>query len=126
MSKGFDDVPIYQGRRLFRARGEQEYSFYLSWLADYLYRPMPGQTWLLYGEASRRIVGIESEMADWVWERPIMDHPTPSHEGHDRPGHADFSHRKELSAILSAVFEKQDRVKLLDWLYQELDADARK
>ncbi len=122
MHPEFAEVPTFHGCRLDYTTSEEEFEFYLAWLADYLYRPVEGVWPLSWQEAQLAVVGIESDMASDLWARSFEE---------DRinaigPRHADFLYRADLSRILSLVPSRQKRVELVRWLYQEFSIDARK
>ena len=128
LEPGFEDLPEWRdGTLLMRAQDPEQYDFYLAWLADYLYRPEPATPPLTEEEAAIQVIGIESDIAEWIWEHPFEDYPFTEKEQHpELPGHADICHRKELSSILSRVHDKNTRIKLLHRFYTELEIDSHK
>lgn len=122
MHPEFADVPTYRGYRLDYTAGEDEYNFYIEWLADYLHRPIEGVAALEEKEARLAVVGVEIDMASDLWERTFEE---------DRiipigPRHADFLYREDLSRVLSRVSDRDLRIRLIHWLYREFNIDAYK
>ena len=128
LQHGFEDVPDWKdGTLLMSTRSPEQCEFYLAWLADSLHRPKPSESPLAENDAAVQIIGIESDIAEWIWEHPFEDYPFTEQEQHpELPSHADICHRKELSSVLSRVPDKDTRVRLLDRFYSELDIDSHK
>lgn len=122
----FSDVPRdLDGQPLNVARTLAEFEGYISWLADYLYRPeaqIPDPATLSLEQAWSSISPIEVEIAAWIWDHPSEDYPPDNCQ----PRHADILHRRELSGILSRVPDHDDRRELLHRFYGELNSDALK
>ena len=122
----FVEVPLdADGQPLNVTRSADDYSLYLDWIADSLYRPsaaMPASALLSLEAAWSCVSRIETEIAPWIWEHPFEDYPPDSHQ----PQHADILHRVQLSHILSRVPAHDDRRELLDRFYRELEIDSHK
>jgi hypothetical protein len=85
-------------------------------------RPCLASALLSLEAAWSRVSRIETEIASWIWEHPFEDYPPDSHQ----PQHADILHRVEVSHILARVPTHDDRRKLLDRFYRELEIDSHK
>lgn len=128
LSASFSAVPDdVDGNAMLSTYDKASYDYYLTWLADYLYRPRHHGVRLPVlplDEAWQRISAIESEIALWLWDHPGEDYPP--NLGESEPRHADFPHRVELCHVLSRVPSGEHRVFLLDRFFQELATDAAK
>jgi hypothetical protein len=123
ISDDFDAVPDMDGEPLTVANSEEEFDFYVEWLADYLYRPQDGQGHLSFKEARGPVIGIEMEIIDLIWTNHMKSiDDLDSTEAK----HMDFYHRRRLSGILSQVADRHDRVALVHYLYRELLIDLYK
>lgn len=114
----------HEGEPMLFSCCQESYELYLNWLAEYLYRPNPSEAALSFDEAWSLVARVESRIASWFWEHPLETYPPGLEEGD--PEHADFIHRVELSAALSRVHNHEDRFRLLNQFYRELDIDGRK
>ena len=129
MTTSFDDVPITaSGERLLRTTTDDEFAFYLNWLADYLYRPESLGCGEVLDEDDARglLIGIESEIAGKVWTAPYDDYPPPEKIPASGAKHADILHRRQMADILSRVPDLDTRVRLLHRFYTELTRDLYK
>ncbi len=112
---------------MLAAGTEEDYAAYITWLADYLYRPTEiGREPLSEKEAGLELVGIETEIADWIWNHPFEDYPPEDRLPPNGARHADILHRQSMSDVLSRVPDRAIRIKLLKRFYLELAADASK
>jgi hypothetical protein len=124
----FDAVPLdAHGEPMLVATNEKDYQTYIAWLADYLFRPSEifGDS-LSEQEAGLELIGIEVEIADWIWTHPIDDYPPEDRVPPNGARHADIFHREAMSRTLSRVADRALRIKLIDRFYVELDHDAHK
>jgi hypothetical protein len=128
LTLSFSAVPSdTDGTPLLATYDQRSYGLYVSWLADYLYRPWQQRPLLPASsleDAWSRISAIESEIAFWIWDHPFKDYP-PGLRATD-PGHADFPHRVELSHVLSRVPDAKERAVLVNRFFQALARDAAK
>lgn len=109
------------------AQSEADFNAYIGWLSDYLYRPSAmSQQPLSDEEAGIGLIGIEIEIADWIWTHPIEDYPPEGSLPANGARHADILHREAMSAVLSRVPDRAVRIKLIHDFYTELDCDAHK
>ena len=102
MSTSFDDVPITaSGERLLKTSTDEEFEFYLNWLADYLYRPeaFGGGEALCEADAYGPLIRIEIEIADKIWKAPYDDYPPPEKIPASGAKHADILHRRHTLSV---------------------------
>ncbi len=126
--KSFNDIPENsRGEPMLVATNEQDYQIYIAWLADYLFRPseISGQS-LSEKEAGLELIGLEIEIADWIWTHPFEDYPPEDRVPPNGARHADIFHREAMSRTLSRVPDRATRIKLIHDFYVELDHDAHK
>ena len=124
----FDDIPAdSRGELMLVAQNEKDYQIYIAWLADYLFRPSEicGGS-LTEQEAGLELIGLEIEIADWIWTHPYDDYPPPDRLPLNGARHWDILHRETMSRTLSRVPDRALRVKLLSSFYTELLDDAYK
>lgn len=124
---GLNGVPMTEdGLPLLVASTEQEFWLYVHWLADYLYRPetYPGPE-LDRRSAIHEVIGIESDITSRVWNDPYADYP-PRHLCPGGARHSDILHREPLARVLSRVHSREDRRKVLEWFFVELNRDLAK
>ena len=127
-SIGFDDVPTdAAGESMRAAQSEGEFNAYIEWLADYLYRPSaePGPCFSP-DEAWSELIGIEIEIANWIWTHPYEDYPPEDRVPPSGARHWDILHREAICRVLSRIPDSSTRVSLLRNFYTELIADAHK
>jgi hypothetical protein len=125
---GFDDIPLdLAGEPMRVAQSEREFIAYIEWLADYLFRPSAVQeASLSLAEAWSELVGIEIEIANWIWTHPFDDYPPEDLRPPSGARHWDILHREAMSRVLSRVQDRRTRTRLLNDFYTELNADANK
>jgi hypothetical protein len=125
---GFDDIPLdLAGEPMRVAQSEREFIAYIEWLADYLFRPSAVQeASLSLAEAWSELVGIEIEIANWIWTHPFDDYPPQERLPPNGARHWDILHREALCRILSRVPDRIARISLLNGFYTELNTDASK
>lgn len=124
----FNDVPSdSDGKPMLVATCEEDFNVYVTWLAGYLYRPIPGSEEPLPEEsAGIEIIGIESDIAHAIWNDPHAHYPPPDRLPPNGARHADILHQAALSKILSRVPDQAIRIKLLRRFYKELNRDMSK
>lgn len=128
MTTTFDEVPAdASGNPMLVAACEDDFSIYIEWLADYLYRPnsVPEEP-LSQQRAGLALIEIEAEIAAVVWNDPYDDYPPEDRLPPNLARHADILHRKSISLVLSRVPDHAIRLKLLQEFYAELNRDLCK
>jgi hypothetical protein len=122
----FTDVPTWCGEPLLVCHGEPEYSFYIDWLANYLYRPHAPVVSIDPKERIRVLVRTVDRAVDAV-RAEILDEPPPKlRYPANGAEHADLPFRRDLSRVLSGVPSKKERVDELRWWYTTYEIDCMK